>query len=532
MTVFGPPTAWSLKALIEKSLRKHADRTALHFEDHSVRYRELDRATNAVANELVARGLEPEDRMAVAMTNRVEFTVAEIAAIKAGAAPVKINYMFSPAEVEQRLDIAGASAAICGPGFVDDVHRLTGSLEALETVIAVPDEGQQLPNGVDTLADLVDAGDDRRPPDLEVDPDAIARIVFTGGTTGEPKPVVYTHRTISARNYATFVEADLSSDDTTLTTTVLARAGGAMLFSGLIIGAENVLQPGFDEKRVLQAIDERGVTWAFLVPTMLYRLLDHPELDEYDLSSLRTVLYGASPITRDRLRAALERFGPVFIQAYGQVETPMFITTLGKHEHRLGLESGREALLESAGQPGLMADVRIVDVESDEPVAPGEAGEILAKAPYSMAGYLDRPEATDAKTLDGWIRTGDIGRRDEAGYLYILDRKSNVIITGGLNVYTTEVEDVVADHPGVKEVAVIGVPHDDWGEAVTAVVVPDEPGSLSEADLAAYAEDRLADYKEPKRYVFLDEMPLTPAGKVDKAALRGPYWQDEGRQVH
>lgn len=530
MAGFGPPTAWSLKALIEKSLRKHADGTALHVGGRSVGYRELDRTTNAVANELVARGIEPEDRVAIAMTNRLEFTIAEIAAIKAGAAPVKINHMFSAAEVEQRLDIAGARAAVCGPGFVDDVHRLAGTLDALETVIAVPDGDRPLPDGVRTLDDLVDAGDDRRPPALAVDPGDIARIVFTGGTTGEPKPVVYTHRTISARNYATFVEADLSSDDTTLTTTVLARAGGAMLFSGLIIGAENVLQPGFDAERVLRTIDDHGVTWAFLVPTMLYRLLDHPDLDAYDLSSLRTVLYGASPITRDRLRAAIERFGSVFIQAYGQVETPMFISTLGKHEHRLGLEPGNEHVLDSAGQASLMADVRIVDVGSDEPVDEGEAGEILARAPYSMAGYLDRPAATAEKTVDGYLRTGDIGRRDADGYLYILDRKTNVIITGGLNVYSTEVEDALAEHPAVREVAVIGVPDDDWGEAVTAVVAVD--GSTTAADLAAFAEDHLADYKEPKSYEFVDELPLTPAGKVDKAALREPHWADEERGVH
>jgi fatty-acyl-CoA synthase/long-chain acyl-CoA synthetase len=238
-------------------------------------------------------------------------------------------------------------------------------------------------------------------------------------------------------------------------------------------------------------------------------------------------------MTPARLREGLEAFGPVFLQFYGQTEVPNLITTFGKDEHRKAIETGHEERLSSAGYPCLMADVRIVDAETGNPADQldvGESGEILATSPYTMTEYYERPEATAETVVDGWVRTGDIGRRDEDGYVYLLDRASDLIISGGMNVYSTEVEEALDEHEGVREVAVIGVPDDDWGEAVTAIVVP-RGDSATEDDLLSFVDEELADYKKPKSVEFRESIPKTPYGKMDKKALREPYWEDEERDV-
>jgi fatty-acyl-CoA synthase/long-chain acyl-CoA synthetase len=231
-----------------------------------------------------------------------------------------------------------------------------------------------------------------------------------------------------------------------------------------------------------------------------------------------------------RLREAIGTFGPVFIQFYAQTEIPQIVTTLGKQEHEHAVESGQETLLTSAGTPCLMSDVRILDLETEEPLPPGEEGEIAATAPYRMREYYDRPEATQETLSDGWIRTGDIGKLDSKGFLYLLGRKNDMIVTGGMNVYPAEVEDTLSEHPAVGSAAVIGIPHDDWGEAVTAVVVPTE--DLTESELLAYADEALADYKKPKRIEFINELPTTSYGKVDKQALREPHWGESQRDIN
>jgi fatty-acyl-CoA synthase/long-chain acyl-CoA synthetase len=263
---------------------------------------------------------------------------------------------------------------------------------------------------------------------------------------------------------------------------------------------------------------------------MIYTVLDHPALEETDTSSLETLVYGAAPMTPARLREGIEQFGEVFVQFYGQTEVPNLITVLGKTEHRIAIEAGEEQRLGSAGQPALMADVKIVDAETGERKPPGSEGEIMATAPYVMDEYWDRPEKTAETVEDGWVHTGDIGKIDEDGYVYLLDRKSNMIISGGMNVYSTNVEDVLATHPGVAQVAVIGVPDEKWGEAVTAIIVPD--GEVTVEAIREFADAELADYKRPKHVEFREELPKTPYGKVDKKALREPFWAEADREIN
>jgi fatty-acyl-CoA synthase/long-chain acyl-CoA synthetase len=316
--------------------------------------------------------------------------------------------------------------------------------------------------------------------------------------------------------------------------TPLPHSAAVFLWGGLLTGATVLVQDGFDPQKALELVDEQSVTWTFMVPTMIYRVLNAPELADYETSSIETLVYGAAPMTPARLREGLNEFGPVFLQFYGQTEVPNLITTFGKREHEQAVQRDRTERLSSAGQPCLMADVKIVDVESSEPQPPGEEGEILATAPYVMQEYFERPEAmTETMTDDGWVHTGDIGELDEDGYVYLLDRASDIIITGGMNVYSTEVEEALDEHPDVSQVAVIGVPHEDWGEAVKAVVIPEGEGSAElESDILTFAAEHLADYKQPKNVDFVESIPETPYGKMDKKALRDRYWEDRERRIN
>lgn len=523
--------AYTLKGCFESSLSRNSERTALHFDgdDETLTYADLDERSNAVANGLVDLGVSPGDRVALMLSNRLEYVVADLAVIKAGAVKVPLNDMLTPDEFEYMLADSGTSTVVAGPNFTDTLADLRENLPELDRPIGVA-AGQSLPSGFTDFETLGADGDSETPPSIDVDPSDTVAHYYTGGTTGKPKGVVHSHRNMAMNTYAHAIELGITGDDRLLLMTPLPHSAGLFLWGGLLSGATMAVRDGFEPERALDDIEARSISWTFMVPTMIYRLLDHAGLGSFDTSTLSTLVYGAAPMTANRLEEGLDEFGPVFLQFYGQTEVPNLITTFGKQEHRRAIEAGIDERLESAGQPCLMADVKVVDYDSGDELPQGEIGEILATAPYTMEEYFERPEKTAETLVDGWVRTGDIGRIDEDGYLYLLDRDSDVIITGGMNVYSTEVEEALDRHPDVREVAVIGIPHQDWGEAIHSVIVTDA-SSLSESDVKAFADDQLADYKKPKSVEFVDEIPKTPYGKQDKVALRDRYWEDETRDI-
>lgn len=523
--------AYTLKGCFETSLARNSERTALQFEEtgHTLTYAALDERSNAVAHALVDRGVTPGDRVAMMMSNRVEYVVTDLAIIKAGAVKVPLNDMLTPEEFEYMLSDSGATTVIAGPDFTDTLADLRASLPDVERYIGI-DRGQVLPEDFTQFATLVADGEPGTAPAVDIDPSDPVAHYYTGGTTGKPKGVVHSHRNMSMNTYAHSVELGITGDDRLLLMTPLPHSAGLFLWGGLLTGATMVVHDGFASEDALRTTETQGITWTFMVPTMIYRLLDHPDLESFDTSTLETLAYGAAPMTATRIKEGLDAFGAVFLQFYGQTEVPNLITTFGKQEHEQAVESGAHERLESAGQSSLMADVKIVDYDSGDEVPPGNVGEILATAPYAMDEYFERPEKTAETLEDGWVRTGDIGRMDDNGYLYLLDRDSDVIITGGMNVYSTEVEEVLDRHSDVKEVAVIGIPDPDWGEAIHAVIIP-RTAHLSEPDITAFADEHLADYKKPKSVEFVDEIPTTPYGKQDKVALRDQYWEDETRDI-
>jgi fatty-acyl-CoA synthase len=346
----------------------------------------------------------------------------------------------------------------------------------------------------------------------------VYRLSYSGGTTGRPKAIVNTHRMGLALLTIQLAEWEWPAEIRQLVCAPLSHAGAAMLLPTLLRGGSLLLLPAFDPLEVLRAIERHRITCVLLVPTMIYALLDHPRLAEFDLSSLETVFYGASSISPTRLRQAIERFGPIFFQFYGQSEAPMSLSVLRRAEHRLD----DPARLASCGRPVSWVEVALLD-DRNRRVPIGTPGEICARGPLVMGGYHNKPEQT-AEALDGgWLHTGDVAVEDGEGFLRIVDRKKDMIVTGGFNVYPREIEDVLASHPQVANCAVVGVPDPHWGEAVKAVIVLRPGAAPCAEELIALVRDRKGAVQAPKTVNFVDAIPVTALGKPDKKALRARY---------
>ncbi|WP_049934393.1 AMP-binding protein [Haloplanus natans] len=524
MSEHRPPT---LKGLYESTLRRHATAPAITFDGETLTYAELDSRSARAAAALRECGLETPDRVGVLMSNRLEYPITDIGLTRAGLVKVPLNDMLSAGDIEYMLANSDASAVVVGPNFVETIATVAPNVPTLEHVITVDAYApasiaeQYRTVRFDRLLDEVTP----EPPAVSVGRETLAGIFHTGGTTGDPKGVKHTQENLALNAFAHAVELDICPRETLLLMTPLPHSAGLIMAGGLTQGCRHVVTQGFDARRALETIEHEGVSWTFMVPTMIYRVLDLLGEESYDTTTLETLAYGAAPMKPARLREGLDRLGRVFVQFYGQYETPDLITVLPKHAH----DPDDEKRLSSCGLPTSMCEVTVVDDDGD-PVPTGEPGEILARGAYSMAGYYEMPERTEETIVDGWIHTGDIGRMDEDGYVYILDRDSDVIITGGMNVYSVTVEDVIQQHEQVANVAVIGVPDDDWGEAVKAVVVP-EDDTVDRAALLAFCADRLADYETPKSVDIVESLPTTPYGKLDKKRLREPYWAAEEREI-
>lgn len=352
----------------------------------------------------------------------------------------------------------------------------------------------------------------------QVDGDDILRLGYSGGTTGKPKALASVQRTGMATLSIMMSEWEWPSPLRFLSCTPLSHAGAAMFLPTLLKGGTMLVLPAFDPVQVMETIQEYRINCMMLVPAMIYALLDHPRFDEFDLSSLETVFYGASSISPARLKEAIERIGPVFMQFYGQAEAPMAVTVLRKHEHDIN----NPLRLASCGRPVPWLHVALLD-KDNQPVPNGEPGEICVRGPLVMNGYRDNAELTAEAFSGDWLHSGDVAVRDEDGFLRIIDRTKDMIVTGGFNVYPREVEDILAEHPAVSQVAVIGVPHEKWGEAVTALVVLRKGQSIEPAQLIDMVAERKGSFQAPKQVKFIESIPLTPVGKPDKKVLRARY---------
>lgn len=430
------------------------------------------------------------------------------------------------------LDDAGVSALIIDPVpmFVERALGLLEKVPSLKQILTIGPVPQAL-TGV--AVDLTAEAEKYPPRPLvaaDLPPDHIGGMAYTGGTTGKPKGVIGTVQSITAMTTIQLAEWEWPEHPKFLMCTPLSHAGAAFFVPTIVKGGEMVVLSKFDPAEVLRVIEEQRITATMLVPSMIYALLDHPDSHTRDLSSLETVYYGASAMNPVRLAEAIRRFGPIFAQYYGQSEAPMVITYLAKGDHD-------EKRLTSCGRPTLFARVALLDPDG-KPVPQGEVGEICVSGPLVSGGYWNKPEATAETFRDGWMHTGDLAREDEDGFYYIVDRTKDMIVTGGFNVFPREVEDVVAEHPSVAQVCVIGTPDEKWGEAVTAVVVLRPEADRSEeaiarmtAEIQAAVKERKGSVQSPKQVIVVDSVPVTALGKPDKKAVRAQFWKDADRAV-
>ncbi len=509
----------TMRDLFDTALRRFGERPAVTSGGVELSYRELVEQANGLASTLHELGASADAPVALMMSNGIEYVVADQALIRCGTTKVPCNDLLSGRDISYITRDSGAVIAIATPSqlplALDALNDPDAPLHTVVVVGAMPDDA---PPGVMSWTEAV--GDGRlEPPDVVVDPSDRALIAYTGGTTGSPKGVVHSQRGLAINVLNHIIEIGFGDDERLVITSPLPHSAGFHLQAGLVKGAHCFVESGFDPGLVVERIEKDRGTFLFAVPTMIYRLIDHVNAIKADrtpdLSALRTILYGAAPITSDRLTQGIEMFGPVFIQLYGQTEAPNFITRLTREDH----DVARPERLASCGRPTPMARVRIVGEDGTE-CAPGEIGEVTAKTPFTMVGYHGLPEKTADTVRDGWLYTGDLGRVDADGYLYLVDRKNDMIITGGMNVYSTEVENVIAELDAVAQVAVVGIPHPDWGEAVAAFVVASSGETLDEADVIAHCRATLSRYKVPKSVWLVGDLPVTALGKLDKKRLR------------
>lgn len=509
----------TLHALFTTALDRFGDRPAVTSGEATISYRELVHQANSLAHFLVERGVSPGTPVALLLSNSAEYVIADQAVLRCGGAKVPLNDMLSGRDVRYILRDSRAVVAIATPTQLPHaLAALTDPDSMIRTVVTVGSASDDSIAGTARWSDAVGDGI-ATPPNLPIDSEDVAMIIYTGGTTGDPKGVVHRQGGLAINVLAHVIEIGFGDDERLVITSPLPHSSGFHLQAGLLKGAHAFIENGFTPDRVLERIEKDQATFFFAVPTMIYRLLDHiNEVSVHravDFSSLRTILYGAAPITPDRLTQGLNTFGPVFMQLYGQSEAPNFITRLTREDH----DTGTPELLTSCGRPAALVTIKIVDPDGNECPA-GSVGEVAAMTPYTMVEYLGLPDKTAQSLRDGWLYTGDLGRVDDDGYLYLVDRMNDMIITGGMNVYSTEVENIIAQVEGVASVAVVGVPHPDWGEAVIAFVVESAERHAEPEAIMKRCRAELSRYKVPKSIRIVASLPLTGIGKLDKKRLR------------
>lgn len=479
-------------ALIRMAARRFGDAPCLTAEGRTVSFAEFDLATDRVGNAMLGAGLQPGDRVAVLLPNGIEGLVVYYALAKAGLVRVPLNHRETSAEWRYKLADSGSRGLVHSGNPVDGPDLVQSWDPAWLEATAWSGETW--------------------PCEVARELEAPYRLGYTGGTTGQPKGAVLTMRSehTELAHFLLDLLPGIGPGDVMLHAAPVIHASGAFFLPHLVRGAHNVVMTRWDPSAYLEELQSTEATASFLVPTMIAMVVDEPGADSILVPGLRRLCWGASPMTPSVAERAQQVFGQVLAQTYGQAEAPMAITVLQPDEHdRVG----------SAGRAYTLVEVRVVD-EEDHEVPTGQTGEVVTRGQHVMSGYWNRPEATASALRGGWLHTGDIGRFDGDGFLYLVDRRNDMIITGGSNVYPREIEDVLTAHPAVREAAVVGLPDERWGETVHAVVAL-RPGSQTTADeLLAFAAERVAAFKRPRTIAVWDSLPKSPAEKILRREVR------------
>ena len=516
--------------LMAAALRRHRESPVLHLGDQTLTGGDLADEMSRYVAAFEDLGISTGSPVGLLALNRPEVLVVIGAGQMLGLRRTALHPLGSLEDHAYVLADAGIETLVIdpNPAFVERARLLVERVPSLTRVLTFG------PAEVGTDLTALAATKPAAPLEVaDLAPDAVVSVTYTGGTTGKPKGVVGTASSMAAMTQVQLAEWEWPERPKFLMCTPLSHAGAAFFVPTLMAGGSMVVLPRFDPGEVLRTIAEERITATMLVPSMLYALMDHPDSGTADLSSLETVYYGASAINPVRLAEAIRRWGPIFAQYFGQSECPMVISYLGKADHDLD----HPERLASCGRPSPFLRTALLDADG-KPVPVGEPGEVCVAGPVLAQGYWNLPDETAETFRDGWLRTGDVAKADEDGLWYIVDRTKDMIVTGGFNVFPREVEDVVAEHPAVAQVGVVGVPDEKWGEAVTAVVVLRADADSSEAAVARLTEEVQAAVKErkgavqsPKQVIVAESLPLTALGKPDKKALRKQFWGELSRAV-
>jgi long-chain acyl-CoA synthetase len=513
-------------AFLQKAALLRPEQPAMVHGAEVISYREFRERTLAIGGNLLALGLKPGDRVAFCLANSPRILETIYACFAAGLIVVPINARLHPREIAYIVSNSGSRALIHGPEYNEGIMEHRADFTGLERRICT-----QEASGTSPFNALLRTEASLKGP-VEVSATDPCWLFYTSGTTGKPKGATWTHRTVRVvvMNYLADIH-NIESGEVVLHAAPMSHGSGIVALPAVARAATNVIleTKSFEPKTLFALIQRLKVSHiAFLAPTQIIKMLEEFQPGAYDLSSLKAICYGGAPIYVEHLRNAIKAFGPVFAQIYGQGEAPITITGLNAAAHARLLETN-DPRIGSAGTVRTDVEACCLD-QNDRPLPPGEAGEVAVRGDIVMQGYWNDPEATAETLRNGWLHTGDIGMFDRNGYLFLLDRAKDMIISGGNNVYPREVEEVIVQHPAVNTAVVFGIPHEYWGEAVHALVVL-EPGSKASAEeIIEHCGRSMAGYKKPKSVEFVESLPVSGYGKVMRREIREKYWQGyEGR---
>jgi acyl-CoA synthetase (AMP-forming)/AMP-acid ligase II len=514
--------------ILRRSAHRSPQKTAFIFGRYSVPYEELNQRVNRLANRLLDLGLRKGNRVAVILHNSPEFYEAYFACAKTGAIFVPVNNLLKKSELQQILSYLDPEFLFFDREYLDLIRSFERSLNFGGIVVGAGDATEP---GLTKYESLLDQGEPDEPI-VAVSDEDIMSIFLTSGTTGLPKGAMRTHQHVFVNALVGAIEVGLRYDDRVLMVFPFYHVTWEDNMRHILMANTIVIrrEGSFNSREVLGMLERERITVCQLVPTMISTLLQEESFEKYDLSDFRLLIYAASPIPTELLRKAMKKFECQFLQFYGQTETGPLITVLRPEDHVLEGSEAQLARISSAGRPVLNYEVRLVNDSGDDVIA-GEVGEIVCLSESMTIGYWNLPEETSKVIRGGWLHTGDYGRLDEEGYVYIVDRKNDMIISGGKNIYPREIEEVLYRHEAVLEASVIGVPDEHWGEAVKALVVLKEGRQASEEGIIGFCKENLASYKKPRSVEFRRELPKNPTGKILKRLIREEYWKGRDRKI-
>ncbi len=513
-------------AFLEKSARHRPDGLALLQGEERLTYREFRDRALAIGGNLLAMGCEPGDRVAFCLANSPRIMEVIFGCFAAGLVVVPVNARLHPREMAYIVQDSGAKILIHGPEYQDGIVAHAALFGTVARICTAPTEGTK------PFAALIDPADALAAA-VEATPEYLCWLFYTSGTTGKPKGAIWNHRMVRCviMNYLADLH-NIQPGEMVLHCAPMSHGSGIVALPAVARGAINAITEtaSFDVDNLLSTVERLKVSHiAFMAPTQIIRMLEDHVPGRHDLSSLQAICYGGAPIYVEQLKRAMEAFGPIFVQLYGQGEAPITITGMSRARHA-ELLAANDPRIGSAGQVRTDVEAHCVDAD-DNPLPAGEAGEVVARGDVVMPGYWNNSEASAEALRGGWLHTGDIGYFDEHGYLFLLDRAKDTVISGGNNIYPREVEEVIILHPAVANCVVFGIPDAYWGEAVHAVVVPKPGETLTAQDIIAFCGEHLAGYKKPKAVDFVDELPVSGYGKILRREVRDRYWQGHSGRI-